>query len=294
MWQGTGLLVGPGGVKGFKYLGFLLYMEKHGLLEKYDSFAGISVGAVILLLYVAGYSIYDIINEASKANFLEDFSAIQLEDVKRSVGLISQKKLSETLESLIKAKFGKVLTLGELYQATGLELHITSFILDPVDPKPVHYSYKTEPNISCVEAVVLSANLPFIFRRLYYKGKCHVDGALGAPYPIYLLDDGTRDVLGLYITSTFNHPEEFLTYLRQVFYAGMVQLRNDAIKSSSGRCRHVGLTGEEADPVGLTTTSEVKIAMVTNGYEEAKKFFEHDHRNLRIAATNIEVIEEKA
>lgn len=292
MWQPTGLLLGPGGIKGFIELGFLLYMEKKGLLEQCDSFVGVSIGAIITLLLVAGYSIYEIINEASKTNLLEDISSIQFQDIQQNAGVISQQRIRESLEKLIINKFGKVLSLEELYQATGLELHMTSLELDKRDPRPVHFSHLVDPTISCVEAALLSANIPVVFRKIFYKGKCYVDGALGAPYPIHLLDNGKRDVLGLYISAEFENDDGFLSYLRQVFYAGMVQLRNESIKHASPRCRHVALTSDNIDPVGLTTNSETKIHMVTQGYEIARRFFERDHGNLLVSAANIEKIEE--
>lgn len=292
MWEASGLLLGPGGIKGFIELGFLLYMEKKGLLDKCHAFVGVSIGAIIVLLLVSGYSIYEIINEASKTNLLEDISSIRLQDIQQNAGLISQQKIRESLENLIIAKFGKVLTMNELYQATGLELHMTSLELDPINPHPVHFSYMIDPDISCVEAALLSANIPIVFKRLYYKGKCFVDGALGDPYPIHLLDNGNRDVLGLYISASFDDHDGFLSYLRQIFYAGMVQLRNVSIRHASPRCRHIALTSDNIDPVGFTTSEESKINMVTQGYEIARKFFEHDQGNFLVSAVNIEKIEE--
>jgi predicted acylesterase/phospholipase RssA len=291
MWKPTGLLLGPGGIKGFMELGFLLYMEKHGLLDRFDTFVGISVGAIISLLLVAGYSVYEIINEASRTNILGDVGLIHLSDIKENAGLLSHQKLREVLENLIVAKFGKVLSMKELYQATGIELHITSLKLDEYNPQPVHFSHLVESEISCVEAAILSANIPFIFKRLYYKGKCYVDGALGAPYPIHLIDNGQRDVLGLYVQSVFDNQDGILGYFRQVFYAGMVQLRNESIKHASSRCRHVALRSNNPDLVGFTTSSEAKINMITEGYEIARKFFEQDYSSLVVSASNIEKIE---
>ena len=292
MWQPNALVLGPGGIKGFMQLGFLLYMEKHGLLDKVEAYAGISVGAIISLLLVAGYSVYEIINEASKTNVFADINSIRLQDIQQNAGLVSQQAIRETLERLVKAKFGKVLSMFELYRATGIVLHLTSCELDPVNPRPVYFSHLVEPNVSCVEAALLSANVPLIFRRLYYKGKCYIDGALGDPYPIHLLDDGERNVLGLYISAVFDDQEGLLSYLRQVFYAGMVQLRNTSIKHASNKCRHVGLSSDNIDPVGFSTNSEAKITMVTQGYEIGRCFFEEDGDSIVFEAANIEKIED--
>lgn len=291
MWSATGLVLGPGGIKGFLELGFLLYMEKNGLLDKVDAFAGVSIGAIISLLLTAGYTVYEVINEAAKTNIMEDVSSIRLHDIQQNIGLISQRGIQENLDRLIKAKFGKILTMKELYMATGIELYMTSFELDK-DPHPVYFSAKATPNISCTEAAILSANLPLIFHRLYYNGKCYIDGALGDPDPVHLLDNGKRDVLSIYIESTFDNKDGFVTYLRQIFYAGMVQLRNVSIKHASPRCKHIGLKSNSLDTVGIVTSSEDKINMVTEGFEAAQKFYEQNTGSLLVAPDSIEIIED--
>lgn len=291
MWQADSILIGPGGIKGFMELGFLLYMEEKSLLDKCTAFVGVSVGAIISLLIVAGYSIYEIIDQASKTNLLEDINSTSLFEIQRVSGLISQKKIKENLEELIVAKFGKVLSMGELYLATGIELYLTSLRLHPTNPQPVHFSYQVNPEISCVEAAILSANIPIIFHRLYYQRDSYIDGALGDPYPIHLLDNGNRNVLGLYIQATFDQQDGFLTYLRQIFYASMLQLRNIRIQQASLRCRHVSLESNNLDPVGFSTNANDKITMVKEGYEVARKFFEIDKDHLVVSAANIEKIE---
>lgn len=291
MWQPTALLLGPGGIKGFSLLGFLLYMEKHDLLERVTAYAGVSVGAIISLLLVCGYNIYEVINEASKTNLFQDISTIRLEDVLQNIGVISHHKIREILEKLVVAKFGKLLNMYELYMATGIELYVTSFELDPDNPHPVHFSYKSHPNISPVEAVLLSMNIPLVFQRLFRDGKPYVDGAIGDPYPIHLLDDGEKDVLGLYIASTFDKTTDFLSYLKQIFYGGMVQLRNISIKNASNRCQHICLRSTNSD--SLSTCDGEKINMVTQGYDIAAKFFEKQSGRLIVSPDNIESIGEE-
>ena len=292
MWSPTGLVLGPGGIKGFMHLGFLLYMEKHSLLDKIESFVGVSVGAIIALLIVSGYAVYEAINEASKMNLIDDLASLSFRDIKDGEGIISHRKVKEILTNLIVKKFGRVLTMGELYTMTGIELYIASTELDDTNPRPVYFSHKVEPNISCVEAAILSANIPIIFHRLYYKGKSFIDGAFTSPYPLHLVDTGERDVLGIYIEISFSNRDGFFTYLRQAFYSGMVQLRKEAVKNASNRCRHVKLVAGTVDPVGFTTSEEDKIKMVTEGYDIARKFFEGISESLLVAAESIEIIEE--
>ena len=71
----------------------------------------------------------------------------------------------------------------------------------------------------------------------------------------------------------------------------MVKIRNLSINHSSKRCRHVGLHSKLIDPIGLTTNADVKVGMVTEGFEIAKQFFEQNGGQISVSPDKIDVIE---
>ena len=287
----VGILIGPGGIKGLKKLGFLLCAEQKGILERVNAYAAVSVGAFIALLLVAGYRVYDIITEATKSNLFEDISTIRLWEIQQGEGIFSQKKIEETLDRLIIAKYGFIPSMKELYNLTGIELYIVSTGHDGGETHPVYFSHKYEGDISCVKAALLSANIPAIFRKLYYKGKTYFDGALTDPYPIHLLDDGNRDVIGIHVSSGISE-DDFASYLTRSYYSPIVRLRNLAIQGASSNCKHAILSHNTIDPIGIITTEETKIKMVTEGYEEGMKFFSTSRGSIMVSPHDISRIDE--
>ena len=61
-WKPDIIVLGPGGSKGYIQLGALLRLELDNLLSNVVQYVGCSVGAIISLLMVVGYSANDIIN----------------------------------------------------------------------------------------------------------------------------------------------------------------------------------------------------------------------------------------
>jgi|DewCreStandDraft_4_1066084.scaffolds.fasta_scaffold02793_20 predicted acylesterase/phospholipase RssA len=276
-WNPEILVLGPGGIKGFLFLGALLILESEGYLERIKTFVGVSVGAIISLLLVAGYTVTEIISEAVDTSLFQDISCINLTEIKENTGLISNRSIKEKLIARIEDKFGKILSLQELYDATGLEFMCVTMNLD--QDKAEYISRKTYPQMSCVDAVLLSMNIPLLFYKLKYRGCVYIDGAFANPYPIDVYDDGKRDILGMYITSSnpAHHvpvDSHLALYLYKIIDSSMTQIRERIIRSSSPRCKHLELISPTFDTTGLTVDLKLKSQMITIGYTAAKEFLD--------------------
>ena len=77
-WKPRVLVLGPGGIKGFAILGCLALLEDNGLFNETDTYCGVSIGALICLLMVAGYEIREIIG---KAALLDIFKGMLILDI---------------------------------------------------------------------------------------------------------------------------------------------------------------------------------------------------------------------
>jgi predicted acylesterase/phospholipase RssA len=196
-WFPRTLIIGPGGVKGLKALGFLAPLEDNNLFQKTDTYCGVSIGALIALLMVSGYKIREIINEAV---FWEIFKEIELLDIitmAEKKGILSTESIRKKVGSLITNKLGNIPTLHGLYLKTGKALSIVS--LNITDQKTVFMNPFTHGHVNCMDAVLYSMNIPFLFYQLFYEGKLHIDGALADPYPISYFDDGKTNILGIFM-----------------------------------------------------------------------------------------------
>src|SRR3972149_10640295 len=85
-WIPRVIVIGPGGIKGLKILGFLSPIEDSGLLEYLDTYCGVSVGAVISLLIICGYQIREIVGEAAKLDLFKEIGAFNFKSIIENKG----------------------------------------------------------------------------------------------------------------------------------------------------------------------------------------------------------------
>ena len=81
-WFPDVIVLGPGGMKGFLELGCLLPFQKLKILDNIKIMVGVSVGSIILLLYMLGYSVEDIIQEGLSVDVQKDFADFDLENLR--------------------------------------------------------------------------------------------------------------------------------------------------------------------------------------------------------------------
>jgi predicted acylesterase/phospholipase RssA len=285
-WYPRVLIIGPGGIKGLKMLGFLAPIEDVGLLEYTDTFCGVSVGAIIALLIVAGYQIREIVGEASNLNLFKDIRNITFKSIIENCGLMSNDSVKRRLTQLMVHKFGLVPTLYNLYLQTGKAF--VAVTLNATDNECIMMSPFTHPNISCVDVALFSINIPFIFYQLMFQGKTYVDGALGNPYPIEYFDTTTTNILGLYTKSNNTvhsiHSQEHtndtdhlspIEYSWKIINALIDQRTLEAVKNSSSVCKNICLSSEICDislKLSYTITIEDKAHMLVEGFNEGQHF----------------------
>ena len=274
MWKPTVLVLPPGGQKGFLELGSLSYFEEVNFIDDVHTVIGCSVGSIIGLLLVVGYTVLEIISEAADTDLFHDISSLNLKEIRDNIGLLNNTHVRKKLEVLLRRKFGMVPTLRQLHMATGIRFCVVSFNLSRGEP--AYLTAETEPDLSCVDAVMLSSNIPFLFYRLKYKGATYIDGAFGNPYPIDVYDNGENNVLGMYICSNDEHtPEDDGNwwYLNMVVHCSMHEIRRLIIDKSSDRCKHMPLNAPQSDFPGIVYKAADKGRMISIGYQTAKEFY---------------------
>jgi len=194
------LVIGPGGMKVFLQLGALLELERRDVLENVSVFAGCSIGALVGLLLVSGYTTIEIINDV----FNEDIFSYLLdkfdfEKIYQSTGLIDPTGIKNKLSQKLTKRFGFVPNLQQLHLITGKKFYSVTYNL--TKDRVEFFSHETTPECSCVDAVLMSMNIPGIFYQMKYKGDYYIDGAFGNPYPVDLFDDGRTLILGVSVDS---------------------------------------------------------------------------------------------
>lgn len=269
IWIPDMILLGPGGVKGYLELGLLLKFEQEGYYSTVNQWMGCSVGAIICLLIVCGYSITDIINDCIDMNIINDMADINIERIAETPGLLTIKSTENFIRQRVIQRFGMVPTMKQLYMATGMDLTVVAYNLDKM--RPEYLNKDTEPNLPCITGVMMSAAIPGIVCPRVYKGYVYIDGAIGDPYPILYKDDG-RKILGIYIDteySTDHSDKNWGIYAYRCSQASIKTLRDRSLRDASNNCKHLALKTSVLDATGLSLDFDSKKAMIVSGIKSA-------------------------
>jgi predicted acylesterase/phospholipase RssA len=214
------LVLSGGGVKGIAHIGALYALDKLNYLDKFEEFAGTSIGSLMIAMYVIGYSpaeMYDFIKLFNMAK-LKDFSITNI----GSFGLDSGSRVEYVLKKIISKKgFNENITLKELYDITKKKLIFTAVCLNTM--KPCYISYDTYPDMPLYLSIRMSSSLPFIYCPVKYENKLYIDGGCIDNYPINIfkneLGEVLDDVLGILLVdpeNTMNDIDNLETYILRV------------------------------------------------------------------------------
>jgi len=295
-WYPRVIVIGPGGVKGLKVLGFLSPIEDFGLLNYVDTYCGVSIGAIISLLIISGYQIREIIGEAATLDIFKEIECFNFQSMLDNRGIMSNEPVRKRLIQLIINKFGNIPSLHNLYMRTGKAF--IAVTLNATDEECVMMNPFTHPDVSCVDATMFSMNIPFVFYQLIYHGKTYVDGALANPYPVDYFDDGNTNILGIYMKTlhtkssvpniisqgqiiqkiddsseqSLSTPLTIGLYSMKIVHSLLNQRRNSIIQRSSQCCKHVCLASKSTNTIGYGLTIDDKVSMLVEGFNEGKNF----------------------
>ena len=287
IWQPNVMVLGSGGAKGFLILGVLKKLVENNFLklsndnskisnanflEKVDTWVGVSVGAAISLLSVVGYTVDEIINLCIDLDLIQDILSINLDEARQKMGLIQNKTIEEKLKQNIARKYGYVPTLAQLYMLTGLNLSLVTFNMDKM--RTEFLDKDTEPELSCVEAAMMSMAIPILMQPRKYKSNVYIDGAVGSPYPVLTFDHDDNKVLGLYISSEEDLYSSENNFIYRLMQASIKMIRDKEIKYASANVKHISLKTLIRDTTGISISKESRQSMVDQGYKCAEEFLE--------------------
>lgn len=261
------LCLSGGGINGIATLGALEYFSRVFDLESITKFCGTSIGAIISLLLLCGYRPREILDkllcEGDICSSLPKLSFFT------NYGFYDSLPLEKKLGELVEQKCGFVPTLFELFSLTQKEFVCACANLSAM--KIEYFSRTTKPNMSCVEAVLLSCNAPGVFKKREYLGSTYADGGIFDNYPLSIFDDGETKVLGINIGSSSFSGEvsSFLDYMHRLMSFAAVQ---NSEKKFSPYVVNIRLKVEEF-AFNLFVSNERKIELFGIGHVQASKAY---------------------
>lgn len=199
------LVISGGGTKSILTLGVVHDKFTDGTLnlENIETYAGTSSGSMICLLLNCGYEPIDIFIALKEMDDIFDVKDTQkIEDIIKFMGIMSMQKITDKLYRLVYNKFKEIPTMKKLHELTGKNLVIVSTNITRCEP--VYFSHKSSPELSCIDAVRMSCNVPLLFPRIIYQ-KCYMsDGGLSDNFPITYVDNSERKIFGITLRDDMN------------------------------------------------------------------------------------------
>lgn len=265
------VVLSGGGSKGILQLGVLhhLYTTKKFDMTHVKEYAGSSIGAVISLLLSCGFTPMEIFYRTYTAkSFFNAPSSIT--DVFNGGGIFEISSFTNKVRNMVLEKFNHVPTLAEIKRKMGIRLIVTT---SNVSRMGVEYlTPETHPDMNCIDAINMSCSLPLIFQRFAYKGEYYVDGGFTDNFPLKMVNDGKKKILGVKISVGGNTPlnNDFTSYFYRVMIMSMTTMTNNACKNIEGNVEIVETSWSGNQMIQLTMTSEDKMNMFQKGIEDAK------------------------
>lgn len=264
------IVLSGGGSNGIVILGALHYYFDIGLLElkNIKEYAGASIGSVICLLLVCGYTPIEIFKEIQ---LIQDFFGLKesfnfLQNIK-NMGIMSINNFIDKVSELVIKKMGQIYSLKRIYEITGKKIYISA--TDVSNIREIKYSYTS--NISCIDAIKHSCNIPIVFHRIKYQNKYMVDGGVSNNYPWDYLSKDCKNVLGILLCgkNSIFQDDNFLGYSQRIIMTPIKLLSEIRSEMAPGYIKTLKLDCERMSYININ--EEQKLSSFLKGYQQANE-----------------------
>lgn len=272
------LVLSGGAMNGIVMLGSLQYCKDNGFLDQIKTYVGTSVGAIICYLLIIGYTPVEIIVYLCTNNGV--FQKLKYFDINsgcRGDGATTFLHIAEYLERMTTDKIGKLITMKDIKTMFGADLICTTF--NVTKNKAEYISSSTHPDIPCLSALRMSANLPLVFETYKYGDSFFVDGGICNNFPLNIGEErGDNSVLGMVVfypddTSSDVYPQKnMLAYVYRLLSAMFKEMIKQKIEGKKEDTKVIKLNGMSGvDMLNFNIDSKHKLDMFSLGYNQVSE-----------------------
>jgi predicted acylesterase/phospholipase RssA len=266
------LVLSGGGPRGFAILGALHYVDEHHSLDTIKEYWGTSVGSVICLLLVIGYTPMEAFQQLF---ILDNFAEPETFQFDPLVGLCPIEVFGEKIRKLLEKKLGSRAnpTFFDLQQWFGKKLTIIGANVDKMCGE--NFSVTSHPLMPVIEAIEISCDLPWIFSRKKYRGEEYVDGGFINNYPVNLADDGQHFGLGICVLGTVGTSKNsYISWLYKLAHMPIMELYKERVSRLTNKFIHLEVTIDNLSLLEMAPDQKKKLAVFSSGYRQARDLFE--------------------
>lgn len=193
------IILSGGGIKGFCTLGALQYIQDNKIIEldKILYLVGTSVGTMISFFIAIGYTPIELMVYLCSNNVFESLKINNLGEIFTGDGIYNYNMINKHLKEMTLSKINYIPTLKELKDDFNKEIKFCTFNFTKKQKE--YIDYINNPDLSCLDALRMSSNLPFIFNEYIYNGDEYVDGAIIENFPFRAVNISIVKSLGIYL-----------------------------------------------------------------------------------------------
>lgn len=269
------VVISGGGMKGIYALGTLHYYYE---IKKYDmdaitTYVGTSIGAIISLLLICGYTPIELFQFIYKTtDFFPYTTDNSFSKIFTHKGLMHIKTFMFNFEKLILNKLGKVPTFIELYNMFNKNLvMITYNRTKGMEEKLSHLTY---PDLPVIIGCEMSCALPGIFYT-YVHNKCeYIDGGLVNNFPLDAITNEESRVLSIILHNSRSNSSTketgFMDVIHQLMMAPINRITSLTCKNLRSDIDVVIVHCRDIPLVALQLSAKQKMNMFLQGYNTAE------------------------
>lgn len=172
------VILSGGGTKGLCILGALQYLQDTKQIDcsAIKLFVGTSIGSVISYFLAIGYTPIELVVYLCSHHVLESFTLNGFDGILKGDGIYNYSVLTKVYQEMTHEKMDFIPTLRDIKERFSKELVMCTYNF--TKRKKEYISYRNYPDLSCLDAIRMSSNLPFIFSPFWYNGCEYIDGGI--------------------------------------------------------------------------------------------------------------------
>lgn len=288
------LVLSGGAMNGILQLGSLQYCKDKGMLENIKTYIGTSVGAIISYLMIIGYTPVEII--VYLCTHTKVFEKLKYFDINagcRGDGATSFLHILEYLEQMTTEKIGRLLTMKDIPILFEKKFICTTFNSSKNISELL--SAELTPDLPCLSALRMSANIPLVFEHYKYGDSFYVDGGICKNFPIDVGEKDSENVLGIVVLlpkhkvdPKFYPQKNLLEYYIRLLFAAHEEVIYSRISMKKQTTTVIELTSMNAKKsLEFSIDSKNKLELFSQGYTQTMTFFTNQQtESERIASGN--------
>lgn len=266
----TDLCLAGGASRGVCYLGALKKLEEVGIL-KLKKIVGTSIGALIGLSYILGFSVEELFDIIVQKNTHEFFDFSLYEDG----AIVKGEKLRSWIHDILQQKMEIDTTFEKLYEKTGVDFVTTGICIGgsgDFEEGLQIFSKETTPDMPLLTAIYATMAFPYIFPPVEYKSCKFIDGGLLSNFPMDLIDSEkglgiTTNSRSVKTDTIFESPGTYTNKLYQLISAHISKFQKLEDNNNI-----INIVCNDFDLINFKQTIDDKVTLYMRGYNDTQKY----------------------